>query len=241
MNHSLKIAACTAVASGLAIAIAVAAPSGADAPGTTTSTTTSSTAPVATEPEYVVALAPTTTVDHAAAEALEEELMVLNAPYLWGQNDGLVTSLQTLLGVTTDGYYGPVTRAAHLAELTRRGLPTSNVPAEPPTVVGTGCPEWEPLAVAVGWPADQIPKLSRIIRRESNCHPDSWNRDDPGTGSRGLTQINSYWCTPNKFNPTGFLQAQGVLDTCDDLFDPTTSLAASLIIWQRSGWNPWGG
>lgn len=103
------------------------------------------------------------------------------------------------------------------------------------------CPEFYDLAMQVGWEQKHWPKLSHIIYRESRCHPDSWNRADPGTGSRGLTQINSFWCTPNKNNPTGFLQANGALNTCDDLFRPRVSLKASLVIFQRSGWNPWGG
>lgn len=103
--------------------------------------------------------------------------------------------------------------------------------------------EWIELAVFVGWPDDPdvLSKLDRVITRESRGNPLAWNRQDPGTGSRGLTQINSYWCTPNKYNPDGFLQARYVLTGCDDLFDPVVSLAASLVIWNRSGWQPWGG
>lgn len=103
--------------------------------------------------------------------------------------------------------------------------------------------EWIELAVFVGWPDDPavLSKLDRVITRESHGDPLAWNRQDPGTGSRGLTQINSFWCTPNQYNPDGFLQARAVLTGCDDLFDPVVSLAASLVIWNRSGWQPWGG
>lgn len=209
---------------------------------TTPQTTTTESRPTTTTSAPAPSSTTTTISPEALAEALEEELMVLNSTYAMGERSSAVESLQKLLGITADGFYWNETRAAHVAELKRRGLSTTNVPA----AVSSGkysrsCPEWEPLALSVGWPAEQIPKLSYVIARESNCHPTSWNQADPGTGSRGLTQINSFWCTKNQYNPDGFLQARGILSTCDDLFDPATSLRASLVIWNRSGWSPWGG
>lgn len=105
---------------------------------------------------------------------------------------------------------------------------------------GSRCPQHYAAAIRAGWPEKEWSRLDYVMYRESRCDPKAWNKADPGTGSRGLTQINSFWCTPNTNNPTGWLQAQGVLTSCDQLFDPFVSLRASRVIWGRSGWSPWG-
>jgi hypothetical protein len=96
-----------------------------------------------------------------------------------------------------------------------------------------------PLAVEIGWPEEQLPKLSYAVYRESRCRPDQHNADDPMGGSNGLVQINRFWCRPSQYWPDGWLQTQGVLDDCDELFDPETNLRAALAIWENSGWGPW--
>lgn len=101
------------------------------------------------------------------------------------------------------------------------------------------CDEWMPLAREVGWPEAELPKLSYTIYRETRCRPDQHNPDDPMGGSKGLTQINQFWCKPTQYWPDGWLQTHGVLDRCDDLYDPAVSLTASLAIWNNSGWTPW--
>lgn len=107
------------------------------------------------------------------------------------------------------------------------------------------CGEYRDLALAVGWPAEQWPKLSKVMYRESRCNFDSFNRTDPNGGSRGLIQINGFWCRPSKYNPQGWLQAKGILNTCEDLFVPETNLRAGWAMWQYSqerngcGWRPW--
>jgi hypothetical protein len=101
------------------------------------------------------------------------------------------------------------------------------------------CDEWMPLAVEVGWPEEELPKLSYAVYRESRCRPDQHNPDDPVGGSNGLVQINRFWCRPSTYWPDGWLQTQGVLDECDELFDPETNLRAALAIWHNSGWSPW--
>ena len=57
---------------------------------------------------------------------------VLTFAHVWGPSDETV-ALQQVLGVTADGWYGPATQAAHIAELEARGLPTDNVPNRPPS------------------------------------------------------------------------------------------------------------
>lgn len=107
------------------------------------------------------------------------------------------------------------------------------------------CGEWHDLAIMVGWQEAQWPKLSYVIHRESRCNINALNKTDPHGGSRGLMQINGYWCKKNKYNPDGWLQAQGILGKCDDLYNPETNLRAGLAMWTYSqkhngcGWRPW--
>jgi hypothetical protein len=107
------------------------------------------------------------------------------------------------------------------------------------------CEMWHDLALAVGWPAEEVPMLSYVMWRESRCDPGAINRDDPMSGSRGIIQINGFWCRPNQYTEKGWLQDQGILNTCEDLFDPETNLRAGLAIWlygvdkHRCGWGPW--
>jgi hypothetical protein len=107
------------------------------------------------------------------------------------------------------------------------------------------CGEWRELALRVGWTEAQWPKLSHVLHRESRCNIGSFNRTDPNGGSRGLMQINGYWCRKNKYNPIGWLQAKGILNTCEDLFNPEVNLRAGLAMWNYSqernkcGWRPW--
>lgn len=96
------------------------------------------------------------------------------------------------------------------------------------------------LALDVGWPADQMATLARVLWRESRCTPGPvHNPDDPMGGSRGLLQINGFWCTPSKSWPVGWLQAKNIVTDCDDLYDSATNLRAGLAIWRNSSWHPW--
>jgi hypothetical protein len=116
---------------------------------------------------------------------------------------------------------------------------TTTVPAP------TGrCAEWQHTATAAGWTVDQWERLDYILWRESRCLPDVHNDTDPNSGSYGLAQINGFWCRPSRYNPDGWLQAQGVLNHCTDLYDPATNLTAARAIWDYAedrgcGWSPW--
>ena len=107
------------------------------------------------------------------------------------------------------------------------------------------CGEYHDLALSVGWNEAQWKKLSFVMYRESRCNTMSFNKTDPNGGSRGLIQINGYWCKKNKYNPSGWLQAKGILNTCEDLFIPEVNLRAGLAMWNYSqernkcGWRPW--
>ena len=72
----------------------------------------------------------------AAIPVIDAEA-VLTFAYEWGPSEEAV-ALQTLLGITADGWYGGGTQAAHIAELEARGLPVDTAPATtttaPPSV-----------------------------------------------------------------------------------------------------------
>lgn len=112
------------------------------------------------------------------------------------------------------------------------------VPTTAPIVKTTNCAQVGVLAVAAGLPTTELATAVKIARRESRCWSDAINTEDPG-GSYGVWQINSFWCRPSTYWPTGWLQAKGILDTCDELFNPQTNAAAMVAIWRNSGWLPW--
>lgn len=103
------------------------------------------------------------------------------------------------------------------------------------------CAKWLDLAAGLGWQEDAMPMLERVMWKESRCRPRSFNATDPNGGSIGLTQINRFWCLGSRYHPNGYLQAHGVLNTCDDLFNPATNLLAALAIYNYAqGWSQWG-
>lgn len=119
---------------------------------------------------------------------------------------------------------------------------TTTIPSVPN---GLLCPEYYNLAKEVGWPEDQLERLDYVMWRESRCDPSVHNKKDPAGGSRGLIQINGFWCRPNRFTDHGFLQDNDVLVNCDQLFDPHINLSAGLAIYNYGleehgcGWGPW--
>lgn len=118
---------------------------------------------------------------------------------------------------------------------------TSTMPL-PPTA---SCPMWWSLARVVGFTDEQMPTLDRIIYRESRCDATQLNASDPNGGSVGLTQVNRFWCLPSRYYPDGYLQSVGVLDDCDDLYEPEMNLRAALalVAYSRSvglsDWHQW--
>jgi hypothetical protein len=118
---------------------------------------------------------------------------------------------------------------------------TTTLPVEPykPNSPDWICPEYHDLAIEMGWPEDELSKLSYVMYRESRCRPDQHNPDDPMGGSNGLVQINQFWCKPTRYWPNGWLQSHGVLVSCDDLYIAGVNLKAALAIWENSGWSPW--
>ena len=107
-----------------------------------------------------------------------------------------------------------------------------------PAYVNT-CTQVASLALAEGLPQDQLETALRVAVRESRCTSDAFNAYDTNGGSYSIYQINGYWCRPNQYWPTGWLQAKGIVETCSDLFDPTVNTRAMIAIWRNSGWLPW--
>ena len=112
--------------------------------GAASATTTTTTAAPSTTTAAPVATTTTTTTTTAAPV---DEVAVLTGPYAWGPSVDTVL-LQEVLGVTADGWYGPATREAHLAENEARGLSVDGVPA-PPTTTTTAAPATTPTPTVV--------------------------------------------------------------------------------------------
>jgi hypothetical protein len=61
----------------------------------------------------------------------------------------------------------------------------------------------------------------------------------------GLTQINDRsWCLPSRYYKKGYLQSLGIIEYCEDLFDPLTNLIAAKALYdyskeKGSGFQPW--
>ena len=119
------------------------------------------------------------------------------------------------------------------------------IPTTTTTLPPGKCSEWYPLAMEVGWPAEEWPTLDHVLWRESRCRPEALNGTDPNGGSSGLLQINYYWCKPSKWSDAGWLQDRDVVDSCHDLFDARKNLLAGLTIFLYGvekhgyGWGPW--
>jgi hypothetical protein len=103
----------------------------------------------------------------------------------------------------------------------------------------TTCTQVATLALAEGLPPSELETALKVAVRESRCTSDAFNADDPMGGSHGIYQINGFWCRPSTYWPTGWLQAKGIVTTCEDLFNPTTNTRAMVAIWNNSGWLPW--
>ena len=101
----------------------------------------------------------------------------------------------------------------------------------------SACEQFSALAINLGWDPNQRTVLESIMKRESNCTPNAFNRKDPNGGSRGLLQINGSW---NKW-----LAGLDIIDKPKDLLDPITNLRAGLAIYNYGvnrygfGWGPW--
>ena len=96
------------------------------------------------------------------------------------------------------------------------------------------------MAKTVGWPVNELSTVIAVATRESRCQVEAFNPKDPNGGSAGVMQINYFWCKPNQYWPSGYLQAHGLLKDCSELFNLETNLRAALAIYRYSeGWRAW--
>ena len=96
------------------------------------------------------------------------------------------------------------------------------------------------MAKHVGFPEHELTTVVAVAYRESRCQPDAFNANDPNGGSNGVMQINQFWCKPSRYWPNGYLQAYGLIKTCDDLFDLEHNMRSALAIYRYSeGWRAW--
>ena len=119
-------------------------------------------------------------------------------------------------------------------------------PTPPTTVITTpitqpdACQTVFDMARHVGWPEHELTQLVAVAYRESRCNPDAFNPTDPNGGSAGVMQINYFWCKPSSYYANGYLQAYGLLRTCNDLFNLEDNLRSALAIYRYSnGWRAW--
>tara|TARA_B100000427_G_scaffold250823_1_gene214066 strand:- start:2194 stop:3324 length:1131 start_codon:yes stop_codon:yes gene_type:complete len=89
-------------------------------------------------------------------DVMQEELILLGS-YSWFENSEAVEELQEVLGVEADGWYGAVTREAHLLALEEKGFPVDGVPEEEPVP----CP---PQEAVPNWDLlEAIPMASIVL------------------------------------------------------------------------------
>jgi hypothetical protein len=117
---------------------------------------------------------------------------------------------------------------------------TSTVAVTTPITQPDACQIVFDMARHVGWAEQDLTQLVAVAYRESRCNPAAFNANDPNGGSAGVMQINYFWCKPSSYYANGYLQAYGLLRTCDDLFDLEDNLRSALAIFRYSnGWRAW--
>jgi hypothetical protein len=95
----------------------------------------------------------------------------------------------------------------------------------------TPCQEWAPLALEVGWPAEQLQNLLEEMWQESRCQSDVIS----SANDNGLMQINTVWRD----------EFEEYFGPWEQIRDPRLNLMMALEIWrwhqdhQGCGWGPW--
>ena len=121
------------------------------------STTTAAPATTTTTVPVVATTVPATTTTTTTVPV--DEVEVLTAAYVWGPSRAAVL-LQTVLGVEADGWYGPGTRQAHVAENEARGLSIDAVPLPPTTTTTTVAPVTAAAPTTTAVPTTTVPPPS---------------------------------------------------------------------------------
>ena len=103
-----------------------------------------------------------------------------------------------------------------------------------------GCPQWIATALTAGWEPQDLPRLSRIMWRESRCLPDACGETDSPHLRKcrdwGLMQINDYsW--------KRIIRGMGL--SIEQMHDPYWNLWFARWLFEYSlerngdGWVPW--
>jgi len=153
--------------------------------------------------------------------------------------------IRFLIAVACLAIVGAVAKAsaagAPIAKIEMIEIPetTSTTSTTIPAIIipGLDCPEWHDLAVKVGISIEDLPTVMKILHRESRCDPSVVNRtlNADGSWDWGLSQVNDRsWCLSNRWNPIGYLQARGIIETCEDLLDPEKNLRSMVELMRYS-------
>lgn len=131
----------------------------------------------------------------------------------------------------SDPYYDPIPVAT-----TERPL---RAPQTRQTAPEGYCPQVLETAPLIGFRDDETVLLARLAWLESRCNETILGDLDRGV-SYGILQIHGpTWCEPSRYWPNGYLQTKGVLDECEDLFDPGVSVIAAKFIVNEGGYEQW--
>jgi hypothetical protein len=147
--------------------------------------------------------------------------------------------LALVLGVLIAFSFNNAQATAPTPQVVPAVLPSTTTTSTTLPALVTTCTQVASLALAEGLPQAELETALRVAVRESRCTSDAFNPHDTMGGSAGVYQINYFWCKPSTYWPNGWLQTKGILNTCDELFDPTTNTKAMVAIWRNSGWLPW--
>lgn len=98
---------------------------------------------------------------------------------------------------------------------------------------GAKCPEWWDTALAMGWPADLLPTLDRIMWNESRCQAEAVST----TKDYGLTQIN--WATWSHMVRDLGYNRQALLVPAVNLLVARLVYQQALDAGYRCGFSPW--
>jgi hypothetical protein len=122
-----------------------------------------------------------------------------------------------------------------------------------PEIYKHGDCSWVPLIASfAGWKKTDIPRLLKIIARESGCCPnrrggDKVDKNCNITGvsewnhrsDSGLTQLNGvHWLPTHKFYH-GLFCKKAYICTQEPLLDPYTNLKMAKLLFDEVGWSPW--
>ena len=147
----------------------------------------------------------------------------------------MIAQVSVTLSLIVGGLMPPTTPSSEGSFLVQNIRAKEPASIRPP--VDAKCPQWWHLAVEQGWSRSLLPKLDKIMDRESRCMLEVINKKDPNKGSYGLMQVNGFWVK--------YLSSRGILKRLRDLKDPSINLRSALAIYNYAnarygnGWGPW--